>query len=152
MRINQVFIAFVLCCMGLFACTHPKNLVYQDVKNFKVLTLSLNPEIGMDLQFYNPNTFGVTLKDANIDVYINGRMVGKTSLVNTFHVPGSDTTLVPVKLQADLTNLFANAYSILANKEVTVRLNGSVKAGKGIFVNIPIAWEGKQRLNVTDFK
>lgn len=152
MRNRHIFIALILCTVAIFSCTSPKNLVYQDVKNFKVLTLSLNPEIGMDLQFFNPNSFGVTLKDANIDVYVNGRMIGKTSLVNTFHVPGNDTTLVPVKLAADLTNIFANAYSLLANKEVSVRLNGSVKAGKGVFVTIPIAWEGKQRLNVTDFK
>ena len=134
------------------ACGNPKELVYQDVKNFKVHQLSLTPEVGMDVQFYNPNTFGMTLKDANIDVFINDQPIGKATLNTSFKVPGLDTFLLPVKLNANLSNVFANAIAILANRNVKVRLDGNVMAGRGVFVNIPIHYEGIQKLDVLEFK
>lgn len=147
--------AIILLAITLTACLscgNPKELVYQDVKNFKLYELSLNPEIGMDIQFYNPNKYGMTLKDANIDVFINDKLVGKSSLTQTFHVPGADTFLLPVKLRTDLKGLFANTISIIANKKVKMRLDGYVKAGKGIFLPVPIHYEGTQRLDVFDLK
>ncbi len=152
MKATNIFITLTIFCFALFSCANPKSLVYQDVKNFSIMTLSLHPDIGMDLQFYNPNNFGVTLKDANIGLYINDKFIGNGSLQNTFHVPAADTFLLPVKLRADLTGLFAHAYSLLANREVTVRLEGSVKSGKGVFVTIPIHYEGTKKLNVAEFQ
>jgi LEA14-like dessication related protein len=147
----RLFIVALLAVVAMIAsCANPKDLVYQDVKNFHVITLSLQPEVSMDIQFFNPNTKGVTLKSANIDVYINDKLIGKTNLQGSFAVPAADTFLLPVKLKADLRSLFANAYSLLANRTVTVKLHGSVKAGKGVFVNIPIHYEGKQKLHVLE--
>lgn len=144
--------ALILSLLLLAACGNPKELVYQDVKNFKVHQLSLNPEVGMDVQFYNPNTFGMTLKDANIDVFINDQPIGKAVLTSSFKVPGQDTFLMPVKLNANLSNVFANAIAILANRNVKVRLDGNVMAGRGVFITVPIHYEGIQKLDVLEFK
>jgi LEA14-like dessication related protein len=149
---GKLFSGILLLGCLLLACTKtPKQLVYQDVKNFRLLSLSLTPDIGMDLQLYNPNTYPLTLKDANINVFINDKRVGIVSLMTSFSVPANDTFLLPVKLQADLTNIFANAYSILSNKPVDVHLQGSIKAGRGIYLNIPINYQTKLKLNVVDF-
>jgi LEA14-like dessication related protein len=112
------------------SCANPKDLVYQDVKNFSVKKISLNPEVGMDVQFYNPNKYGMTLKDADINLYINNTLVGHAVMDEKFNVPAADTFL------------------LMSNKEVTVKLQGSVKAGKGVLVRIPISYEGKKKLNV----
>ena len=132
--------------------TPPQSLTYKDVKNFRLFSLSLTPDIGADIQFYNPNNFALTLKDANINVFINEREIGKTTITNSFSVPATDTFLLPVRLKANLGNIFANAYSILSNKEVDIRLAGNVKAGRGIYLNIPINYRGRQRLNVLGMK
>lgn len=130
------------------SCANPKDLVYQDVKNFSVKKISLNPEVGMDVQFYNPNKYGMTLKDADINLYINNTLVGHAVMDEKFNVPAADTFLLPVKLITDLSGVFNNALSLMSNKEVTVKLQGSVKAGKGVLVRIPISYEGKKKLNV----
>jgi LEA14-like dessication related protein len=135
--------------LGFVSCSHPQALVYQDVKNFRIGKLSLDkPEVGMDLQFYNPNPFALILKDATINVYLNNQYIGNASLANTFSVPGVDTFLMPVYLTADLKSIFSNALQIIFNKEVDVKLEGSVKAGKGLFVTVPINYYGRQKLNV----
>ncbi len=151
MRVKNI-IGFIAICILFTACANPQNLVYQDVKNFRILNLSLQPDIGMDIQFYNPNTFGVTMKEADINVFINDKMIGTGRLQRSYDVPGADTFLLPVVLKADLKSLFSNTYSILSNRLVTVKLKGHVKAGKRVFLNIPINYEGKQQLDVVDFK
>lgn len=138
----------VLSVVLFAACASPKDLVYQDVKNFRVGKISMRPEVGMDVQFYNPNKYGMTLKDANVDLYINNKLAGHAMLDKKFHVPASSTFLLPVTLVADLKNILPNALTLLANEEVNIRLTGNVKAGKGVMVNIPINYEGKKKLNV----
>ncbi len=151
MRVKNI-IGFLVICILFASCANPKNLVYQDVQNFRILNLSLQPDIGMDIQFYNPNSFGVTMKDADINVFINDKLIGNGRLQRTYNVPAADTFLLPVALKADLKSLFSNTYSILSNRQVSIKLQGHVKAGKGVYVNIPINYEGRQQLNVVDFK
>ncbi|MBS1772422.1 MAG: LEA type 2 family protein [Bacteroidetes bacterium] len=132
----------------LASCANPKSLEYHDVKNFQVGNISLTPEIGMDVEFYNPNNYPMTLKDANIDLYIENKLVGHVTMENKYTVPAADTFLLPVKLHADLKGIISNALQVMANKEMNIKLQGSVKAGRGILVPIRINYEGKKKLNV----
>ena len=147
LQLAYIFVPVLL----LFSCATQKevrNLQYQEVKNFRLAKLDMNPEVGMDVQFYNPNTFGLTLKDANIELYINNAYIGKAFITRSFNVPGQDTFLMPVTLVPELKNVFPNALQLLFNKEVNVRVAGSVKAGRGIFITVPINYQGRQKLNV----
>lgn len=151
---KNIRILFSILFLGLIVftgCANPKELVYQDVKNFKVKELSLKPMIGMDVQFYNPNKYGMTMKDADVNLYLNGKLVGNAKLAETYNVPANDTFLLPINLKADLQSVLANALEIMANKSMDVELKGTVKAGRGVFINIPINYKGKQELNVTGF-
>ncbi len=138
------FLLFVSCASQ----RELQNLQYQEAKNFRLTKLDLNPEVGMDLQFYNPNTFGLTLKDANIELFINNAPVGKAFITRSFHVPGRDTFLMPVTLSPDLNSTFPNALQLLFNKEVDIRLQGNVQAGRGVFLTIPVNYQGRQKLNI----
>src|SRR5690606_7714167 len=111
----------------------------------------MSPKLGMDVQFYNPNKYGMTMKDANIDLFVNGKHIGNAFLEKSYQIPGLDTFLLPVSFKADLQNILPNALAILSNNEVEVELKGHVKAGKGVFINVPINHKGKQGLNVTGF-
>ena len=142
------YLAFVVL---LASCGNPQQLQYQDVKNFRINELSMMPDIGMDVQFYNPNKFGMMMKDADIDLYLNGHLVGNAKLASSFDVPGHDTFLLPVNLKADLKEVLPNALAILVNKKIEVELKGKVMAGKGVFVSLPIHYKGEQELNVTGF-
>lgn len=143
---------FVAAISILFtACANPKDLVYQDVKNFKLMEMSMNPKVGMDVQFFNPNKYGMTMKDADVFLYLNGKLVGNAKLEQAYDVPANDTFLLPVTLVADLQQVLPNALAIMANSTIEVELKGTVKAGRGVFINIPINYKGKQELNVTGF-
>lgn len=146
-RLAALFVLWIM--LLLQSCSQPKQLVYQDVRNFRIRNLSFSdPEIGLDLQFYNPNDFGLTLKDALLNIYINDRFVGKAVLTQTFNVPRKDTFLMPVALTANLKSIFSNALLLIFNQPVDVRISGTVKAGRGLFLNIPVEYKGRQKLQV----
>lgn len=148
---NRTLNILFLAICTLLSCSSPaelRNLEYQSVRNFRLAKLDLKPEVGLDVQFYNPNAFGLTLKDANLELYINNAHVGDASITQSFNVPGKDTFLLPVTLVPDLQNVFPTALQLLFDNEVEVRISGSVRAGRGLFVTIPINYQGRQRLTI----
>lgn len=151
MKIRLAIIAFILSVFAISSCKQPLALQYKDITNIQLRDLSLKPAIGLDVLLYNPNGYSVTVKGADLGVWINNKHIGDAELVKATTVPGLDSFIVPVRLNADLSGIFGNAYSLLSNKEVDVRIQGSIKAGKGVFINIPINWTGRKKLNVVDF-
>jgi len=138
--------------LAMTGCSQPKALVYQDLRNFRVHTLNLQQAtIVLDLQFYNPNGYGLSLKNGDLDAYFNDKYVGKATLDERTDIPARDTFLLPVSVTADLNDLMTNAFDLLAtkDKDVLVRLQGTIRAGKGgIFISVPVHYEGQQRINL----
>jgi len=132
----------------LASCGTPKSLVFTDVKNFRLHSLKLTePIFAADVRFYNPNNYPLVLKHADVDVYINNKFTGKVVLDSTFTIPRRDTFLLPVTLDVTLKGAFNNALQLLLKKEITVKVQGTARAGRGVaLVNIPINFEGKSEL------
>ena len=145
-------VAFALLALGFSGCSQPKALVYQDLKNFRVHEVNLQQAtIVLDLQFYNPNGYGLSLKNGDLDAFFNNKYLGKATLDERTAIPAKDTFTLPVSVTADLSSIFSNALEVLANngKDVLVRLQGSIRAGKGgIFIGVPVRYEGKQRIHL----
>ncbi len=56
-----------------------------------------------------------------------------------------DTFYVPIKAVISMRDVLPNAVQILLKDSVNVKLDGTVKAGKGgIFKNVAIKYEGRQ--------
>jgi len=104
--------------------------------------------LGTTLKFYNPNPFSLTLKGAEMDVWLNGKPAGHSVLDSTVQVPKKDTFYVPVTMQLNLQGLLGNALQILMEKQVTVILDGKVHLKKGaIPFTRPFHYEGKEDIN-----
>jgi LEA14-like dessication related protein len=147
-RIVTIGFVFIMILTG---CAQPKNLEYKGVQNIRINSVSFSKtELGADVKFYNPNTYPMILKDAVAEVFVNNKLIGNVKMDNTFTIPKRDTFLLPVLLNANLGGVLGNLVTALGNKEVTIKMVGNVKAGRinGIFINIPINYEGKQKLNL----
>jgi LEA14-like dessication related protein len=102
----------------------------------------------MDLVFFNPNAYGVNLKNLNSDLYIDSTYLGKFVLDTLMHIPRSSEFTIPASMQVDMKGLLKNSISILFNNEVTIAAKGTTRVGKGgIFVTIPFNYEGRQKIN-----
>lgn len=132
-----------------FSCKKPTAFDYRDVKNIRVESLGLNTsKVSMDLVFFNPNNYGVNLKNVNCDLYIDSNYLGKFVLDTLMHIPKSAEFTLPASMDVNMKGLFKNSISLLFNNEVTIAAKGTTRAGKGgFYVTIPFSYQGKQKIN-----
>ncbi|XZF13139.1 LEA type 2 family protein [Chitinophagaceae bacterium MMS25-I14] len=148
---KKILSLLILICTTFFiSCSQPKELVYQDVKNFHIKSLGIREStIGLDMQYYNPNNYALEMKGGDIDVTMNDKYLGKAALDNRITIPKKDTFLIPVALTTDLKSILENSLQVLLNPEVTIRLKGYVKVGKGgIFINVPVDFVTQQKIEI----
>jgi LEA14-like dessication related protein len=121
-------------------------LEYRDFKNFTVEKLGFaSTAVKMDLIYYNPNSFGLQLKRTDLDVYIEGTYLGRTSQEYQISIPRKAEFNIPIKIDVDMKNLLKNGFTALSKKEVLVKVVGSVKIGKAnVFKTFKVNYEGKQ--------
>lgn len=135
-----------LVSMVFLSCSSPKSLEYLTYHNFSIQSLGFsNSQVTLDLQYYNPNNFGMQLKNSDLDIFVNGTLLGHSSSDSLIQIPRRDTFNLPVKFNIDMRHIFKNAWNTLSGKEVLVRLSGKVKVGKAnVFMSLPVNYESKQ--------
>ncbi len=132
-----------------FGCSSPKELEYQNYKNFHLEKLGFNASrVTLDLQYYNPNNFGLQLRRTDLDIFINNNYLGHSGSDTLINIPRRDTFLLPIKFDMDMKNVFKNAWNSLVGSEVLVKVTGKVKVGKAnVFMSMPVNYEGKHKFS-----
>lgn len=140
----------ILLLVFLISCSKPQGFDYRSLQNFKVEKFGFDKtKISMDLTYYNPNNFGVNLKQVDCEIYVNENYLGKYLLDTTMHIQKKSEFSLHSKIDVDMKNVFKNAFSALFSNEVTVRAKGRTRVGKaGIFVNVPFNYEGKHKFEI----
>ena len=136
--------------MTILSCSSPKALEYQTYHNFNVDRLGFNnSSVSLDLEYYNPNNFGMQLKSTDLDIFINGNLLGHSYTDSLIRIPKRDTFRIPVKFNVDMENAFKNAWYTLIGKEVLIKLSGKVMVGKAnVFMSLPVEYESKQTFSL----
>ena len=139
-----------LIILVFFSCSSPKELEYRDFRNFTIQKLGFNKStVGLDIVYYNPNNFGLQLRNSDLDIFIDGNLLGHSSQDTLLRIPRRDTFSFPVKFDVDMDNIFRNAIAALTGKEVTVKLTGKVKVGKAnVFLSFPVDYEAKETFSL----
>lgn len=144
-------LSVVVCFLILLtSCRAPRDLEYRDFKNLNVNQLGFSSStIKMDVVYYNPNNFGLQLKSADLDMWVDGKYLGHTSQEFQISIPKRAEFQIPLVVDVDMKNLLANGLNTLLNKEVTVKVTGKVKVGKAnVFMSMPVNYEGKQSFSL----
>src|SRR5262245_58825819 len=123
----------VLCALlplALAGCAKPSAFDYLGVKNIKVLSFGFKEStIGLDVKYYNPNKFPVTMKRADVDVYVNNNYFGKTILDSTIKIPKRDTFYLPVILKVSMNTTAMQLIQTITQgqSEVLVKMEGNAR-------------------------
>lgn len=131
----------------LMSCVSPKALEYKSVKNLSVNKINWKTtSLSMDLEYYNPNPFGLKLRSSDLDIFIGDHLLGHSNTDTLVTIPKKGTFLLPIRLDVKMENLLRNSLAAFSGKEITIRLQGKVKAGKGnMFLSFPVNYESKQK-------
>ena len=88
------------------------------------------------------------MKKAEMDIYVNEKLVDHYLLDSTINISKLDTFLIPVSLRIDFKNIFNNALQSLLTNEVKIRVAGYAKLKKGaVGFKVPLLYEEKQKLD-----
>jgi|GEM_PF-141870 len=142
------FTILFVCVFG--SCSTPKELVYEDFRNFTIQHLGFNSStVSMDIIYYNPNNFGMQLRNSDLDIFINGNLLGHSSQDTLLRIPRRDTFSFPVRFDVQMDNMLKNAWATLTGKEVTVKLTGKVRIGKAnVFMVFPVNYETRETFSL----
>jgi LEA14-like dessication related protein len=130
-------------------CKKVKDPEFRRVGHFKVKNLDIQDvTIGFNVTYFNPNNFGVTVKEAVADVYIDSVYWGKFEQDSSIAVTKNAEFSIPLSGKISLSRALQMDLKNLGQRLVAVKADGSVKVGKaGIFVTKPFRYEGKHSLN-----
>lgn len=147
---GKYILGYIFLILTILSCSSPKELEYRSFNNFSVQKLGFNNStVGMDILYYNPNNFGMQLKNSDLDIFIDGSLLGHSTFDTLIRIPRRDTFSLPVKFDVNMQNLYKNAWSTLTGKEVTVKLTGKIKIGKAnVFMTLPVNYEAKETFSL----
>ncbi len=142
--------ALLLIVILLASCSKPKSFDYRGVKNIKVQQVGFDQSrLSMELVYFNPNSFGVRLKKVDCDIYIDNNFLGKYTLDTSLYIDKKSEFVLPSYMNVDMKNVYKNAFQVIFNKEITVKVKGTTKVGKsGIYLTVPISYEAKQKFSL----
>ena len=144
------WLVYVLAGIMIFAigCAKPKGFDYLGYEQVKVLQWGLKESVvGFQVKLYNPNKYGMQLRQANVDIHMNGIYLGHSNLDTLLQIPRNDTFYVPVRMAVETTNAIQGLIASSSDTAVIIKIDGKARIGKGgVFFNYPIRYEGTPRL------
>ncbi len=134
----------------LASCATPKTFEYRDIKNIRMESMGFETStLAMDLVYYNPNGFGVDLKNVDCEVYVDKTYLGKFLLDTLMHIPRMAEFNLPSKIKLDMKSVMKNGLNLLVSKEVLINVKGSSKVGRGGFYKVvPFEYEERRRFGL----
>lgn len=141
------FLAFIF-CLAVFSCAPVREPEFVSVDNFRVTKFGFEESsLSLSLSYFNPNKSGLKLKNAEGDAWADDTFIGHFVIDTLVTIPPKGKFEIPLKLQVSTGAVFKTSLLTLGNKEITFRLDGKAKVGKGkIFIRYPIRYTGKHRL------
>jgi LEA14-like dessication related protein len=109
--------------------------------------------IGFGVTYFNPNNFGVSVKEAEANVYLDSVYIGRFVQDSLVEVQKNSAFTVPFSGAVSLQTALKLNLNDLVNKQVMVKADGTVKVGKaGIYVSKPVHYQGLHRLEELNLK
>jgi len=133
----------------LQSCKSFKEPEFKGIENIRVVEIGLkDSKLNLDLHYLNHNKSELRLKHAEGDAWLDETKLGHFIVDTLIRIQPESDFFLPVSLNIDMTYILKNVISAFMNKEFTIKIEGTAKAGKaGIFINFPIHYQGKQNIS-----
>jgi LEA14-like dessication related protein len=137
----------------LASCAKVKDPEFRRLDHFHVKSLGLaQTTIGFNVTYFNPNNFGVTVKETAADIYMDSVYLGKFVQDSTISVNKNSEFSIPLTGAVAMKTALQMNFQNIGNRDILLRADGNVRVGKaGIFVTKPIHYQGKHKLGEIKF-
>ena len=119
----------------LIACAKPTGFDYLGIRNVKVVKFGLKEStVSAEVGYYNPNKYPVTMKRAEVDVYVNNDFFGHSLLDSTINIPKKDTFYLPVQLTVNMTTTVMGLIQTFGGGPQEVMIKSKKQKGRSVFM------------------
>ena len=134
---------FVSSC-GMNSIQEPE---YRDIRNIHLVQLGpLQSTAGLDIVYYNPNSFGVEVASANGEIFIDNNYFGSFDLNDKVEVRKRSEFTLPALVKIDMIGVLKQ-HDIFKKTAASVKIEGTAKLKKaGFSKDVPIEYETTQDL------
>lgn len=95
--------------------------------------------IRINLEYYNPNNFGIDVKQTNLSIYLNDKFIGIADQPEKTQIPKMSKFVFPVVAHFDPWKVLGTAFTSLFSISNKLTVQGSAKLGKGgVYLTIPV--------------
>jgi LEA14-like dessication related protein len=149
-QLKRIYLFYCTLFVVFLSCSTPQGFEYKGLNNVKVKNLGFEyVDLSLNLVCYNPNNFRLDLKQVDCEVYIDNRYLGKYTLDTLMQIPKKQNFELPSQMRVSMGGVFKNAFSLLMNNEVLIKVKGKTKIGKGaIFFDVPFTYETRQTISL----
>lgn len=139
----------LLLTIALASCEKVEEPQFKKLEGFGVKKLSLKETvIGFNATYFNPNNFGVSVKEASFDVYVDSMYLGKFTQSQEISVQKNANFSIPMEGKISLEKALLFNIPNMMGKEVGIKAQGIVKLGKaGVFITKNVDYQGRHKLD-----
>lgn len=154
MRMIKWILTSLLVGVLASSCGKVEEPEFRRLNNFGIRKLGLQEStVGFNAVYYNPNNFGVTVKEAALDVYLDSTYLGKFTQPQPVEVDNKAEFSIPLETTISFQKAMNMGLENKLGKEVLVRADGSVRIGKaGVFITKDIDYKGRHVLDLNLIK
>lgn len=148
MQIRLLIPSIALMAVIFSSCKNIKEPDYKGYRDMKIFNLGNNMgQLLITLDYFNPNDKAVKLKEAQGDVFIDGKLLGHFTADSLIKINRLSDFSVPVKMSVVMDILAKQSMKALLNPKVLLKIVGKARVGKGaFFFNVPIRYEKETEL------
>ncbi|MCU7549156.1 LEA type 2 family protein [Chitinophagaceae bacterium LB-8] len=154
MKDCKLLLLFFVLGSLIASCGKVESPEFRKLDSFKVKKLDFQKaDLGFNVTYFNPNNFGVSVKEAEIDIFVDSVYLGKFVQEQEIDVIKKSEFSLPLKGSVSIAKALQLNLNDITNRQVLVKANGAVKVGKaGIFITKPINYQGKHKVDLNLIK
>jgi LEA14-like dessication related protein len=153
MNLTRLFGLISILMVGLASCKKISDPEFRRVEHFRLKNFGLQETtVGFEVTYFNPNNFGVSVKETGADIYIDSTYLGKFTQDSAVNVSSHAEFSIPLSGTIPLQKALQMNFQNIATRNILLRAEGSVKIGKaGFYVTKPIHYQGYHTLDEIKF-
>jgi hypothetical protein len=139
----------------LFAsCASTQELQYKGFDNFTVTNVLKEPKVELDLNLYNPNPIGGTIRNMEINIAVDNNELGKVSLDDKVRIKKQSAFTLPISFTTSTSEmggiLSAGLKSFLGQDQMPMGISGEITIQKFLIFRKTFTFEYKDGIDVHD--
>ena len=142
--------------LALLASCSVQDPEFRSIDNIEVLDANKKTiKVQAEALLYNPNSFSITIQEAQVDVKVNGLDIGKVERDTEQEVSGKSEFSIPFIIQVPVSaisdNPLAGLFNLAMGQPIKVEYTGFVKA-KALGITKKVDLDDAKEISLKDLK